>query len=80
MGLKELSYSSEDHIVQLHWRVELNNGIVVEPDYVGLFDENGKLKVVVEKLNFKEAPEQIKDDIYLLLEMATVQDFKNFNR
>ncbi len=75
----ERNPASEDRIVQPDWRVELSNGIViVKPDYVDFFDENGKMKVVVEKLNFGETQEQIQDDIYPLLEMAAVQNFKDF--
>lgn len=77
----ERNPASEDRIIQPDWRVELSNGIVVvKPDYVDFFNENGKMKVVVEKLNFGETPEQIQDDIYPLLEMAAVQNFKDFNR
>lgn len=77
----ERNPASEDRIVQPDWRVELSNGIViVKPDYVDFFDENGKMKVVVEKLNFGESPEKIQDGVYPLLDKAAAQNFPDFNR
>lgn len=73
---------SEDRIVQPDWRVELNNGIViVKPDYVDFFDEDGKMKVVVEKLNFGNSPDEFdEDDIYPLFEKAVSDNFPEFER
>jgi superfamily I DNA/RNA helicase len=73
---------SEDRIVQPDWRVELSNGIViVKPDYVDFFDEEGKMKVVVEKLNFGNSPEPFEeDDIYPLFEKAASDNFPEFER
>jgi hypothetical protein len=73
---------SEDRIVQPDWRVELSNGVViVKPDYVDFFDEGGKMKVVVEKLNFGNSPDEFEeDDIYPLFEKAVSENFPEFER
>jgi DNA helicase II / ATP-dependent DNA helicase PcrA len=70
----------EDRLIQEEWKVELNNGIVtVKPDYIDFIDENGSLKIIVEKLNFGKVPEKIEDDIYALFEKAVVQYYQNRN-
>ena len=73
---------SEDRIIQPDWRVELSNGfVVVKPDYVDFFDEDGKMNVVVEKLNFGNSPDKFEeDDVYPIFEKAVSENFPDFER
>lgn len=77
----ERSPMSEDRIIQPEWRVELENGIViVKPDYVEFFDDNGKMRVVVERLNFDKKPDEIEKDIYVLFDVAAAQTYPEFRK
>ena len=73
---------SEARIFQPDWRVELENGIViVRPDFVDFVEENGKMKVIIETLNFGSSPEKApQDDVYALLDIAAEQTYPDFNR
>ncbi len=73
---------NEARIFQPDWRVELENGIViVRPDFVDLIEENGKMMVVVEKLNFGTTPEKLpQDDFYALLDIAAEQTYPDLKR
>ena len=74
---------SEVRIIQPDWKIELENGIViVRPDFVDLIDDgSGKMKVVVETLNFGSSPEKApQDDVYVLLDIAAEQTYPELNR
>ena len=73
---------NEARIFQPDWRVELENGIVVlRPDFVDFFEEDGKMMVVVEKLNFGSMPERPpQDDLYALLDIAAEQTYPELKR
>jgi DNA helicase-2/ATP-dependent DNA helicase PcrA len=74
--------NNEARIFQPDWRVELENGIViVRPDFVDLVEEDGKMKVIVEKLNFGSMPEKTpQDDLYALLDIAAEQTYPELKR
>ncbi len=74
---------SEARIIQPEWKIELENGIViVRPDFVDLIDDgSGKMKVIVEMLNFGSSPEKApQDDVYALLDIAVEQTYPELNR
>lgn len=74
--------NNEARIFQPDWKVELENGIViVRPDFVDLIEEDGKMTLVVEKLNFGSMPEKMPlEDLYALLDIAAEQTYPELKR
>lgn len=67
--------SNVDALTKPLWKVKIGNATVtLYPDYTRTESNGGRISLIVEKLNFGESPQQIKDLIYTLYEEAALQN------
>lgn len=67
--------SGVDALTKPLWAVNIGNATIrLYPDYVRIVTQGSKKTLIVEKLNFGESPNQIRELIYALYEEAALQN------